>query len=259
MMRKVRPVRRRLKGVTWADHAHASPPRAATGARIYAIGDIHGRADLLQELFRRIDEDLNTYPTPFSTHVLLGDYIDRGPNSRMVVDTIIERSLLHNLVCLKGNHEKLMMDFLQQPEVLDVWQHLGGLETLLSYGLRPSIRITAKARLAKEFEKKLPDRHKEFFKELVPCWTFGDYFFTHAGVKPGTPLANQKEQDLMWIREEFLSSNEIFDKIIVHGHSPVPEPTVYENRINIDTGAYATGILSCLIIDDGGLFLLEPR
>jgi len=142
-----------------------------------------------------------------------------------------------------------MFDFLEDPSVFDIWSQWGGLETLLSYGIRSPLRAStyAKAQIATELREKLTSQ-QEFFSNLKLSFSFGDFFFVHAGVRPGVPLAQQEENDLLWIREEFLSSNQAFEKIIVHGHSPVVAPDVHANRINIDTGAYATGRLTCLVL-----------
>jgi len=221
------------------------------GVRIYAIGDVHGRVDLLNRLLTRIDAHLVNNPIHRPIHVLLGDYIDRGPASRAVLDLLIERSRSHTTVFLKGNHETFILDFLKEPRVLNAWRTLGGLETLVSYGLRPSVKpsATEEVDLAAELERALPQSHRQFLSELKTSFVCGDYFFVHAGVRPGIALAQQREEDLLWIRGEFLDYEKRFEKIIVHGHTPVVQPEIHSNRINIDTGAYATGILTCLMLE----------
>jgi serine/threonine protein phosphatase 1 len=233
-------------------------PRVPDRVRIYAIGDIHGRADLLDETLARVDADLATYPDCDPLHVFLGDYIDRGPASRAVIDRLIERRMTHKTICLKGNHEGYMLDFLRTPEVLSEWQHLGGLETILSYGIRPSINAHSakQLELSRALNVALPDPHRRFLQSLRLSFTCGDFFFAHAGVKPRVPLNRQKEEDLLWIRDDFLLCEEDHGKIIVHGHSPVTAPDIRHNRVNIDTGAYATGRLTCLLIENGGYFVL---
>ena len=225
------------------------------GVRIYAISDIHGHVDLLDNVFVRLDRHLAKYPIKRPIHVFLGDYIDRGPTSRSVIDRLIERSSNHESVFLKGNHEELLIEFLKNPLVLDQWRHFGALETLVSYGLKPAAQITPKLRdqLAMELAAVLPASHNAFFSQLQSSYECGEYFFAHAGVRPGVALDQQNERDLLWIREEFLEHKEKFDKIIVHGHSPVSKLEILPNRINIDTGAYATGLLTCLMIEDGRL------
>jgi calcineurin-like phosphoesterase family protein len=225
-------------------------PKTPDGIRIYAIGDVHGRADLLAQLFAGIDRDIAAYPAPRAIEVLLGDYIDRGPHSREVLDILIARSRSREMVFLKGNHETYIPDFLRDPAVLGQWRHFGGLETLVSYGVTPSINADEREQreLAAAFARALPESHRRFLANLKGSFACGDYFFAHAGVRPGIPLSQQHEQDLLWIREDFLLHEESFGKIVIHGHTPVSEPDIRPNRINIDTGAYATGWLTCLVL-----------
>ncbi len=232
-------------------------PRVPDGVRIYAIGDVHGRADLLDQVLSNIDCDLTARPTPRAIHVLVGDYVDRDPILRGVLDRLVERAQNHELICLKGNHESFLIDFLKTPTVLDAWRHFGGLETLLSYGLAPAVRPDAatQMQLAVDLERVMPAAHRGFLQNLKLSFTCGDFFFAHAGVRPGTPLSQQQEEDVLWIREEFLSCKQEFGKIVVHGHTPVLEPDIRPNRINIDTGAFATGRLTCLILERDELIL----
>jgi serine/threonine protein phosphatase 1 len=226
-------------------------PRTPDGVRVYAIGDVHGRADLLGQLFAGIDADMAANPAPRVVQVLLGDYIDRGPQSREVLDLLVSRNQRHRMVCLKGNHETYVPGFLRNPATLDQWRQFGGLETLLSYGVTPIINADEREQrqLAEAFDAVLPESHRRFLAGLKESFTCGDYFFAHAGVRPGVPLSQQREDDLLWIREDFLLHEDGFGKIIVHGHTPVKEPDIRPNRINIDTGAYATGWLTCLVLE----------
>jgi calcineurin-like phosphoesterase family protein len=226
-------------------------PRTPDGVRIYAIGDVHGRADLLAWCFASIDADIATCQAPQVIQILLGDYIDRGPQSRQVLDLLVRRSHHHRVVCLKGNHETYIPDFLQEPAILGQWRHFGGLETLVSYGVTPSINADEREQreLAAAFDRALPRSHRRFLANLKTSFACGSYFFVHAGVRPGVPLSAQHEQDLLWIRQDFLLQEEGFGKIVVHGHTPVMEPDIRPNRINIDTGAYATGRLTCLVLE----------
>jgi len=228
-----------------------TPPKVADGVRVYAIGDVHGRADLLEQVFARIDADLRSTPAARPIEVLLGDYVDRGPASRQVIERLIGRRGERETVCLKGNHETFVPEFLQDPATLPDWQRYGGLETLMSYGLTPARNADAGARaeLAAAFAQALPAAHLAFLRGLKPTFTCGDFFFVHAGVRPGVALAKQQESDLLWIREDFLLHEEPFGKIIVHGHTPVGQPDIRPNRINIDTGAYATNTLTCLVLE----------
>jgi serine/threonine protein phosphatase 1 len=233
-------------------------PRLPDGIRIYAISDVHGCADLLQQMFTVIDRDLMTIGSNRAIHVFLGDYIDRGPESCRTVDLLVERSQKHESVFLKGNHESFLFDVLRDPTQLQEWKQYGGLQTLTSYGLRPSLNPdpVEQTELIRQLAEAIPAHQRSFFNNLRLRFVCGDFFFVHAGVKPGVALANQQEQDLLWIREEFLSSEEQFGKYIVHGHTPVREPDIRLNRINIDTGAYATGNLTLLTIQGGSLLAL---
>ena len=231
---------------------------APDGVRIYAVGDVHGRADLLHQLFARIDADLAAYPVDRAIQILLGDYIDRGPYSRQVLDMLIDRSRSHSLVCLKGNHETYLTEFIRNPAVLPAWKQYGGFETLISYGVRPTMNVDERqqAELASAFDRALPESHRQFLSGLPASFTCGDFFFVHAGVRPGIPLAKQQEDDLLWIREDFLLHEENYEKVIVHGHTPVTLPDIHPNRINIDTGAFATGQLTCLRIQRDDLVFI---
>jgi serine/threonine protein phosphatase 1 len=233
--------------------------RLPKGLRVYAIGDVHGRIDLLDDLLARIDADRARYPAAGrAIEVFLGDYVDRGPSSCAVIDRLIERARISDTIFLKGNHEAFVLDFLKEPGVLNNWRLYGGLDTLMSYGLSPSFTADASqdAKLAGALKQAMPSSHFGFLSGLVLSFTRGDFFFVHAGVRPGVPLSQQREDDLLWIREDFLLCEDDFGKIVVHGHTPVMEPDVRPNRINIDTGAYATGKLTCLILEENRLEFL---
>lgn len=229
------------------------------GIRVYAIGDIHGRADLLAELFGRIDASRAHFPASKALHVFLGDYVDRGPSSRDVIDLLLERGRQYPAIYLKGNHESYLSNFLKNPEVFAEWRLYGGLDTLLSYGLAPSLNPGARERvvLSSDLKRVLPAVHRDFFGSLTVSFTCGDFFFVHAGVRPGIALAKQHEEDLLWIREDFLLHEDAYEKLIVHGHTPVIEPDIRFNRINIDTGAYATGKLTCLALERDEMFFIR--
>ena len=227
-------------------------PLLPKGVRIYAIGDVHGCADLLDRLFARIDAHIAAHPIARPVQVLVGDYVDRGPNSRGVLDRLILRARSKETVILKGNHETFVLEFLRNPSVLQSWGQMGGLETLMSYGLTPPLKADAAVQeeLARALRAALPKAHLNFLGSLPVSFSAGGFFFVHAGVRPRVPLNKQREEDLLWIRDEFLLHEESFGKIVVHGHTPVRAIDVRPNRINIDTGAYATGLLSCLVIQD---------
>lgn len=235
--------------------ARPKRPRLPEGTRIYAIGDVHGRIDLLDQVFAKIDAHLAAHPVVRPVQILVGDYVDRGPGSAHVIERLIGRGETHELVCLKGNHETFIFEFMRHPAALKEWSLMGGRETLMSYGLTPPLVADAAAQkdLAVAFRTVLPKSHRMFLGGLQTSFTFGGYFFVHAGVRPRVPLAQQREEDLLWIRDDFLLHEDDFGKLVVHGHTPVREVDIRSNRINIDTGAYATGRLSCLIIEKDGV------
>lgn len=233
-------------------------PTVPEGVRIYAVGDIHGRADLLGATLERIRADIAHHPVARPVQVFLGDYIDRGPASREVLDRLSTLAEPYETVFLRGNHEVYLAEFLRNPAVLREWRRYGGLETLLSYSLLPTIEPDAaeQAELAATLDRLLPPFHRDWFSTLQDYFVCGDFFFVHAGVRPGVPLNKQSLQDLLWIREDFLNFESDFAKMIVHGHTPVAEPEFHSNRINIDTGAYVTGRLTCLVLEGNDSFLL---
>jgi serine/threonine protein phosphatase 1 len=229
------------------------------GLRIYSIGDIHGRLDLLDELLSRLDADIALRPSVRPIFVFLGDYIDRGPSSRETIDRLLERREISECIFLKGNHEQIAVKCLSNPELFNQWMRLGGVATLASYGVTPGNLLNRKtvAELQSAFHSALPPAHFRFFRDQQTSFACGDFFFAHAGVRPRVELSRQTENDLLWIREEFLTSREDFGKTIVHGHTPTPEIEIRPNRINIDTGAYATGRLTCLVIEESSLSVID--
>ena len=235
----------------WPQRQKKAQPRIPAGFRIYAVGDVHGRADLLIGLFARIDSDLQRRPSVRPVQLFIGDYVDRGPDSRMVIDLLIARGRKHEMVCLKGNHELYLSQVLTDHSIFSEWQQMGGIPTLLSYGLTPSGGAGAKSaqEVAVAFRQALPGSHRRFIDGLTLSFSFGDFFFAHAGVRPGIDLKKQTQHDLLWIRDDFLLHEGDYGKIVVHGHTPAKEPEVRSNRINIDTGAYATGKLTCLVLE----------
>jgi len=233
-------------------------PRLPDGVRVYAFGDVHGCADLLKKMFTVIDADVARSPVPRPIEVYLGDYIDRGPSSRQTLDLLIERGLSREAVFLKGNHEAFCLQVLSDPAKLQDWRQFGGLQTLMSYGIQPPLNPNADEQigLIEALSDAMPADHLAFLQGLKPYFECGDFFFVHAGVRPGIPLNEQRENDLLWIRNEFLDSDEDFGKFIVHGHTPVREPDIRRNRANIDTGAYATGNLTLLTIQGSSMLAL---
>jgi len=231
---------------------HGRPASLPKGLRVYAVGDIHGRADLLEQVFARIDEDNARHPGMQEIEVFIGDYVDRGPDSAAVINHLVERSTYRKTVFLRGNHEALMLAFLQNPSALAEWEPVGGIATLISYGLQGVLKADQEQQieLCASFNRVLPPSHRNFLQDLRPSYVCGDYFFVHAGVRPGLPLSQQEDQDMLWIRSDFLEHAGPFGKIVVHGHTPVMQPQILGNRINIDTGAFATGKLTCFAFQD---------
>ena len=231
------------------------------GARIYAIGDIHGRLDLLQQLRAQIRRDAAAAGAGRQVLVYLGDYVDRGMQSREVIDLLLEQPLEgFEEVHLLGNHEDTMQRFLDEIAVGSNWLHYGGNMTLRSYGIQvPTGEVdqVQMERLQQELRTQLPVRHLAFLKSLRLSYEIGDYFFVHAGVRPGVPFAAQHPEDLIWIRDEFLTSRQEHGKRVVHGHSISEEVQVEANRIGIDTGAYFSGQLTCLVLQDDGHSFLQ--
>lgn len=228
------------------------------GTRIYAVGDIHGCSNLLGRLLRSIEADCKRRPVVRPITVFVGDYIDRGPQSRDVLDLLLRWGRDNDAIFLRGNHETFLPRFLADSRTLDDWRQYGGLETLLSYGLRPTLNPdrSEQVRLANELASALPDEHLDFLQSLDLVYGCGDFLFVHAGIRPGVPIHEQTEGDLLWIREEFLAHERPFERFVVHGHTPVSTPDLRPNRINIDTGAFATGCLTCIAIEGSAIMQL---
>ncbi len=230
-----------------------APGRLPDGERVYAIGDIHGRLDLLRILIAAIDEEQQRARPARPTLVFLGDYVDRGEESRGVIDWLIERPLpAFERVHLLGNHEDSFLRFLTDIGVGPSWLYYGGAETLASYGLQAApgesdpIRLTA---LQAALKDALPNPHRVFMRALDPYRAIGGYLFVHAGVRPGVPLAAQSIEDLLWIRDSFLTSTDDHGHVVVHGHTISNDAEIRDNRIGIDTGAFATNVLTCLVLE----------
>lgn len=228
--------------------------------RIYAVGDIHGRLDLLKRMHGLILADLAANPVAQPRIVYLGDYIDRGMQSRGVIDLLLDPpAALPPAIMLRGNHEQTLLDCLAEPDRFENWRDFGGVETLMSYGVPADMlrERDAGAQAMAAFAELLPRDHLQFYDDMIYRFTAGGYFFCHAGVRPGVPLDRQTPHDLMWIRQEFMASSEDFGAIVVHGHTPASQPTVERNRIGVDTGAYATGVLTAAVADATGVRFLS--
>jgi serine/threonine protein phosphatase 1 len=238
--------------------AHARPNASVPeGMRIYAVGDIHGRLDLLDRLLDLIQSDSEARGPAHKQLVFLGDYVDRGSDSRGVVSRLIsEPPPGFTRLCLKGNHEAMLLAFLDEPGAGVNWLYNGGNEALLSYGVEQDVIHDAfflgRAGLAEAnaaFRALLPDDHLLFYRGLERCFHSGGYFFAHAGVRPGVALDSQDENDLIWIRDDFLRHPGDFGAVVVHGHTPARAPEDLYNRIGIDTLAFRTGKLTAVALE----------
>ena len=222
--------------------------------RIYAIGDVHGYLALLESIHRKIRIDLDNNPIEQYKIVFLGDYIDRGPDSagcvQFLLDLVAEDS---DVICLKGNHEDKLEKYLATPlDVAESFFTYGGVECAMSYGVDMSgYKNTDEHNISicNQLLKNIPLEHRRFYSGLEKSVAFGDYYFTHAGVRPNVPLTEQSDDDLMWIRSEFISNDALYEKVIVHGHTPAYPMEIMPNRINADTCAYDTGVLSCIVLE----------
>lgn len=234
------------------------------GDVVYAVGDVHGELELLKHMLALIAADAARFlPDHRITLILLGDYVDRGPDSRGVLDLLCGDPLPGaTLRCLRGNHEDALLAFLEQPETGRDWLRFGGAETLASYGLiaPPGTNDTARLRsLSQGLRERLPVAHTAFLRETRFLETLGDYVFVHAGVRPGLPLERQTPRDLMWIRDDFLDRVFPAPPVIVHGHTIVDSPELLPHRIAIDTGAFATGILSAVRLNGPERHIIQAR
>jgi len=234
-------------------------PFVPPGRRIYSIGDIHGRLDLLEELHGMILADAGGFDGEKCV-VYLGDYIDRGAQSKQVLELLIEQPLPgFESVCLLGNHEQTMLDFMQHPQAAGAWLTYGGQTTVMSYGaglgrvgLLQQLDI-----LRDELEVMVPQDHLDFLASCKLKHVEGSYCFVHAGLRPGVPLDEQAKDDLIWIRDEFIRSRARHEYVVVHGHSISEEVEWFPNRIGIDTGAYHSGMLTCLVLEGEEQRLLQ--
>lgn len=241
----------RLFGSRRRDPDHL--PEVPKSSRVYAIGDIHGRVDLLGELHEMVLEDAERWPDRRKVVVYIGDYVDRGLQSRQVIDLLLDAPLRgFEVIHLKGNHEDMMLAFLKDVTAGPEWMLNGGDATLYSYGvnLADAGNMDERLEMAQaELRRHLPQRHLDFLESLKLTHAEGDYFFVHAGIRPGVALDRQDELDMLWIRDEFLYSPDDHGKVVVHGHTITGEPEVRPNRIGLDTGAFASGTLTCLTLD----------
>ena len=235
-------------------------PAGPRGHRAYAVGDIHGRLDLLDELLDRIAADNQARGKARTTIVFLGDLIDRGPQSAEVVERLrLYRPGFARAVFLMGNHEEVLLRILGgEAELIPDWLRFGGAECALSYGLDPAeLGKARRLEAARLLDRAIPREHQKFLASFVDTASFGEYLFVHAGVRPGVPLASQLPHDLRWIRLPFLADERDHGRVIVHGHTISEAIEVRPNRIGLDTGAYRTGVLSALGIEETETWALQ--
>jgi serine/threonine protein phosphatase 1 len=234
---------------------------------LYAVGDIHGRADLLRDLLVQIREDARGFASGAPPILLfVGDYVDRGPDSRGVIDEILAEKPRQQfrMICLRGNHDAYLLNFLEHGEAGPMWMDVGAAATLLSYGVSPPRRRTDMAAwrdASAQLRQAMPREHVDLLADASLMASFRDYVFVHAGVRPGVALEQQTDEDLMTIRGKFLASNDPANgRTVVFGHTPFEEPYVRPYKIGIDTGAYSSGVLTALrIFEDRTDFLRSDR
>ncbi|MEG3171833.1 metallophosphoesterase family protein [Sphingomonas sp. ZB1N12] len=240
--------------------AKSNQPQVPPGRRVYAVGDIHGRADLLDELIGLIEADERDRDAAETTLIFLGDIVDRGPASAAVIDRL--RGLAQarpDVRFLLGNHEEIFLGALDgEPKALRLFCRIGGRETVLSYGMEAAeYERLDYEELVKRLEILVPDEHRDFLRKFEDMIVIGDYAFVHAGVRPDTPLDLQTTSDLRWIRDPFLDHRSSLEKTIVHGHTMTDEIERRGHRIGIDTGAYASGRLTALGMEGSETWSLQ--
>ena len=225
----------------------ASVPK---GERFYVIGDIHGRCDLFDVLIEAIEQDDRKAGEAESTVVLLGDLVDRGPESARVIETARKWGKRRRVRYIAGNHEEMFLESFEDKEMLRHFLKHGGRETVLSYGIKRKrySELTMKE-LQVELNDLVPKKHRKFLESMEDMVIAGDYAFVHAGINPKRSLDDQKQSDLRWIRERFLKHRDPFSHVVVHGHTIFEDVECTEHRIGIDTGAFRTGNLTALVLE----------
>lgn len=242
----------------------ATTPKGSVppGQRVYAIGDIHGRLDLLDALLALIEADDAKRPQADVQLIFVGDLIDRGPESAGVVDRVMAiKAHLPATRILMGNHEEVFLKALAGDErALKFFCKIGGRETILSYGVTlQQYQEMDYAHLLAELQQRVPPAHRSFVESFEDMVVIGDYAFVHAGLRPGIALDSQKASDLRWIRQPFLDHAPAFERIIVHGHSITEDVEFRSNRIGIDTGAFASGKLTALALEESNSWIITTR
>ncbi len=238
-----------------------TPARVPDDTVVYAIGDVHGRSDLLDALHAAIVADAAKRTAARRVLVWLGDYVDRGPDSCGVIERLLAPPAGFETIALLGNHERFLLDFLEDASIGPHWMMNGGAETLASYDIAVMdgcyFRADRWQALSRALRDALPPAHRRLFDRLRPSHREGDYLFVHAGIRPGTPLDEQAIDDLLWIRGEFLFSEADHGAIVVHGHTISDEPQIRPNRIGIDTGSFFSDHLTALVLEEDRRFMLQ--
>lgn len=235
------------------------PPSIGEDGRCYAIGDIHGRLDLLEQLLRLIAADCLTREPMASRLLFLGDLVDRGPSSRAVVDRVMGLVDREDAICLKGNHEELFVAAAYGDErVVPTFRRAGGGQALASYGLTPrQFETMEDAAIVAWMQAHVPRAHVDFLDGCPNSIVWGDYLFVHAGIRPGIAIDDQDPVDLRWIRRDFLDHDRAHPKMVVHGHSITPDVDLRTNRIGVDTGAYFSGRLTAIGLERTDRWFLQ--
>lgn len=231
-------------------------------SRAYAIGDVHGCLDLLEALLSKIEEDNRARGHAKTFIVLLGDLVDRGPDSCGVLERLSRYAPdFARPVFLMGNHEEFFLSVLDgDVDLVGNWLTYGGRELAASYGITEGWMLNASPQaIVQEVYRRVPSAHREFVRGFGDSFRFGDYLFVHAGIRPGIAIEDQVSSDMRWIREAFLEDNTDHGVVVVHGHTIVDAPEVRSNRIGIDTGAYAGGPLTALGIELGERWFLTAH
>ena len=242
------------------DRAAKRRPSVPVGERYYVIGDIHGRCDLFDELIGAIEADDSQQGEARSTVILLGDLVDRGPESARVIDTAIEWGDRRAVRYIAGNHEEMFVESFEDREMLRHFLKHGGKETVLSYGIKKKRynELTMKE-LQRELHALVPAAHREFLAGMEDIVIAGDYVFVHAGINPKHSIEDQKQSDLRWIRDRFLKHREPFSHVVVHGHTIFEDIEYTDYRIGIDTGAFRTGNLTALVLEGESRRLIQAQ
>jgi serine/threonine protein phosphatase 1 len=236
--------------------------RGPASLRAYGIGDVHGHLDLLRDLIERIRRDDEQRPEAKTFIILVGDLVDRGPDSKGVIDYLLSRPApFARMVFLKGNHEELFLRVLEgEEDVVTDWLAYGGYECAESYGVSKGSTLNATpAEIIERLRSAVPDSHRKFLAELADTFRFGDYLFVHAGIRPGVPVDEQSGKDLRWIREGFLDDRTDHGLVVIHGHTIVDGPEEHPNRIAIDTSAYKNGVLTAIGLEGTRRWFVEAR